>query len=179
VKLPEITDENIKALRDAIEKRDPEAELGRLASKVSHAAINKAIDDAEKANELIDKEWSPIIDAANALATSTDGGKIDAATRTARQAAGFELEQRRYRAESRLNQGIGFLYEIRVKVSSAESDKHRRKSQHFFYAMLAAQIAATVSALALARRTKSSLWFFAGLIGLVSLGIGGYVMLEQ
>jgi hypothetical protein len=175
--LPEITDEHINALQKAIDAREPEAELLKLASKIKQDSINKAIDDAEKRSEQYDKEWSPVIAAAGDIAGFNDGGKTDASIRTARQAAGYDLEERRYRAESRLNQGIGYLYEIRVKFSGAESDKHRHKSELFFYAMLAAQIGATVSALALARRTKSLLWLLAGLTGLVAIGIGAYVYL--
>lgn len=188
VKLPEITDENIKALREGIETRRPEAELLALAAKVNKDAINKAIDDLEKAVEQVDKDWDPIIKAAASLVqkeanikpdASDEDRKTKATNATAAQATGFELEQRRYRAESFMNQGIAFLYEIRVKVSTAESDKHRRKSQHFFYAMLAAQIAAVISSLALARQKMSVLWLFASFIGLASIGIGAYVLLES
>ncbi|MBA4191417.1 MAG: hypothetical protein C0467_25840 [Planctomycetaceae bacterium] len=187
VKLPEITDENIKALRDGIETRQPETELLALAAKVNKDAINKAIDDTEKAVEQVDKEWDPIIKVAATLVqieaiiradAPDDERKKKAANATAAQATGFELEQRRYRAESFMNQAIAFLYEIRVKVSTAESDKHRRKSQHFFYAMLAAQVGAVISSLAIARQKMSVLWFFASFIGLVSIGIGAYVFLE-
>src|SRR5262249_37838694 len=151
-------------------------EVLKLAGKVHKDRIAKAIDDAEKANELIDKEWGPIIDQAAALVRAQAGFKADdsdesrkkALNAAAAQAAGFELEQRRYRAESRLNQGIAALYEARVRVSSAESDRHRRKSQHFFYAMLGAQIGAVISSVAMARRTKNALWVFASLVGLVS-----------
>jgi hypothetical protein len=177
--LPEITDEQIPALQKAINSREPEEELVKAAGKIKLESITKAIDDAEKKNEQYDKEWSPILAAAAEIASLADGEMTNPATRTARQAAGYDLEERRYRAESRLNQGIASLYEIRVKMSSAESDKHRRKSEHFFFAMLAAQIGATISALALARRTKSVLWLFAAMIGLASLGIGAYVFLEQ
>jgi hypothetical protein len=94
------------------------------------------------------------------------------------QAALYDMEQRRYRAEATLNQGVGFLYEARVKVSTAESDRHRERSKNFFYAMLAAQVGATVASLALARRKKSALWLLAGLSGVVAVVIGVYVYLE-
>jgi hypothetical protein len=66
-----------------------------------------------------------------------------------------------------------------VKVSSAESEKHQRKSKNFFYAMLAAQVGATVSALALARKRRSVLWAVAGGTGVVALAIGAYVYLAD
>jgi hypothetical protein len=179
VNLPTIEDAHIKELRDAIEKRESERDQQAKAALVPLARINAVIDDAEKFSEQTDKEWKPVLEAAAALValtTSAAGAeKKDAATATV--ALGFDLEERRYRAESRLNQGIGFLYEVRTKVSGAASDKHRRKSTFLSYAMLVAQIGAVASSLALARKQKSSLWLFAGVVGLVSVGVGGYAIL--
>ena len=181
VKLPDVEDAQIKDLRDAIERREPERELLNRAALVNMAKINKAIDDAEKYTEQLDTDWDPVLKAATGLVraqTSVEPDAPEAAKRaaSAAQAAGFELEERRYRAESRLNQGIGFLYEIRTKVSAAESDKHRKKSAFLSYAMLVAQIGAVASSLALARKQKSALWLFAGLVGLVAILVGGYAM---
>jgi len=178
VSTPEITDENIKALRKGIEDRQPESELLALAGKVNMQAINKAIDDAEEKTAQVDKDWDATIKAAADLAGYNDDKKADSAeNRTARQAVGYELEERRYRLESRLNQGIGFLYDIRVKVSSATSDKYRKKSELLGYAMLVAQIGAVAASLALARKQASSLWFLATTIGLIALGFGGYALI--
>ena len=147
-----------------------------MAAKIPLAAINKAIDAGESAVEHItDKDWDPVVSAARDLVRAK---AKDKAAGVAAQVALFEMEQRRYRSEATLNQEVGFLYEARVKATTAESDKHRRKSEQFFYAMLAAQIGVTISALALAKKTGSALWAFAGLVGLVSLGIGAYVFLE-
>jgi hypothetical protein len=89
------------------------------------------------------------------------------------------MEQRRYRAESFINQQIGFLYEARVRVSTAESDRHRKKSQNFFYAMLAAQVGATIASLALARKKQSMLWLVAGLAGIISIIVAAVVLLPD
>lgn len=182
--LPKVEDQAILELQEMIRTRQPEQEVLKKAGTIKMEAINKAIDDAEKANEHFDKEWEPTVKAAGTLVA--DQGKVGAddpdrakklAGATAAQAAGFELEQRRYRLESTLNQGIGFLYEARVKVSSAESDKHRRKSELLGYAILVAQIGAVASSLALARKRQSLLWLLASLIGLVAIGFGGYAIL--
>ena len=187
VELPKVEDHSLLDLMEAIRKREPEAELLKKAAKVPATAINDALDKAEKAAEEIDAAWEGTIKAAAKLVADEAKVKPDLAAAerakklaqaTAAQATGFELEQRRYRAESTLNQGIGFLYEARVKVSTAESDRHREKSKLFFYAMLAAQIGAVVSSIAMARKTRSALWVFASVIGLVSLGFGAYVFLE-
>jgi hypothetical protein len=184
VKLPDVDDPHIKELREAIEKREPERELLKKAGRISLDKINKAIDDAEKYTEETDRAWDPTLKAAGGLVRAQLALKPDAAesarhAATAAQAAGFDLDERRYRAESRLNQGIGFLYEIRTKVSAAESDKHRKKSDYLSYAMLVAQIGAVASSLALARKQKSALWLFAATVGVVAIGVGGYALVPS
>ena len=171
-RLPDVTDEHLRKLLADIQARVPEQELTRQAAKVPAAAMDAAVDDAEKLVEQTDREWDPTVKAAADLAARSDVGP-------AAQAAGFELERRRYRIESSLNQGIGYLYEARVKVSTAESDRHQRRSKNFFYAMLAAQIGATVAALAMARKRKSVLWAVAGGTGVVALAIAAYVYLSD
>src|SRR5262245_47649035 len=95
VRPPESTDEHIKALRKAIEDRAPEAELLQIAAKVDVAAINKAIDDAEKFAADADKDWGPTVSAAGELASDNDPKHADSPkNRTARQAAWFDLEER-------------------------------------------------------------------------------------
>jgi hypothetical protein len=186
VKLPEIVDANLLELLRAIRERDPEEEVLKKARMIPQAGINKTLDDAEKAIEQIDKEWDPVVKSAakhaqaslkSAAGHKSDGGLRTAMTAhaTAMQAALFEMEQRRYRAEATLNQGIGYLYEARVRISTAESDRHRERSKNFFYSMLAAQIGAVISSLALARKQKSALWALAGLAGIVAIVIGIYV----
>jgi hypothetical protein len=179
VGLPDITSESLKELLDLIRKRAPEDEILRKATRVRLDEINKAIDTAEAANEKItESDWDPVVSAARKLASEARKKGADPAKNAAIQAAQFEMEQRRYRSEATLNQEIGFLYEARVKVTSAESDKHRRKSQTLFIAMLVAQVGSVVSSLALARKKKSALWLFAATAGLVAIGFGGYVLMD-
>lgn len=172
--LPEITDADLKQLLADIQARKPEAELLVQAKKVKLKTITAMLDETEQALDRIDKEHDPILKSANALVA-----KMPAENATAAQAALFDLEQRRYRMEATLNQGVGFRYEARVKLSSSHSEKHQRKSLHFFYVMLAAQIGATISSLALARKKQSVLWAVAGFTGLVALSLGAYVYLSD
>lgn len=172
--LPEIGDESLKKLLADIQSRVPESDLRKQGRLVKPGVVNSAIDEAERANEKIDQNWDTTLKAAAKLVA--DSNKE---SRTAAQAAGFELDRRRYRLEANLNQELSLLYEARVRVSSAISDKHEQKSENFFYAMLAAQIGATVSSLGLARKHKSLLWTIAGCTGLVALSIGGYVYLSD
>ena len=55
---------------------------------------------------------------------------------TAARAIQYDIDNRRYRAESTMNQWVGFLYEVRVKTSTATSDSHLKRSESFFIAML-------------------------------------------
>jgi hypothetical protein len=181
VKLPEVDDE-VKSLREAIKNREPEQEVLKKAARLDIGKISRAIDGAEQAAEQSDQEWDPVLKAAAGLIRAQAGAPGDAkaaANVAAAQAAGFDLEERRYRAESRANQEIGYLYEIRTKVSTATSDKHRKKSDYLSYAMFVAQVGAVASSLALARKRKSFLWLLASLVGIAAIAVGGYAMLPS
>jgi hypothetical protein len=185
VKLPDIPEEKITALLKDIENRKPELDLEHMAAEVSrestkknplsiipsHVTINAAIDAAEDANVQIDKEWSPVTAAANTLIAPGEGGKAH----VARQAALFEMERRRYRAESRLNQGLGRLYDAKVYISSAESDKFYTRSTLLSYASMITQVGVVLASLALARK-GSFLWILAAIIGIIAIGVGGHAM---
>ncbi len=171
-RLPEIADDRLRKLLADIQTRLPEADLVQEASKIPAEVIKAAIDNSELTVDQLDREWDPTLKEAARLAATNPNVSVA-------QAANFELEERRYRIEAGLNQGVGYLYEARVKVASAESEKHQRKSKNFFYAMLAAQVGATIASLAMARRKKSVLWAVAGFTGLVALSIGAWVYLSE
>lgn len=174
-RLPEVDDDALAKLLADIRGRVPEGELTRQARRVPAAAVNAAIDAAERSVEQTDRDWDGPVKAAAKLVE----GEAGTPRSVAAQAAGFELDRRRYQIEASLNQGVSLLYEARLKVSSAESDRHQRKSKHFFDAMLAAQVGATVAALALARKKQSLLWAVAGGTGLVAIVMGAYVYLAD
>ena len=167
--LPPIDDAKIKQVLDAIRAHRPEAEVVLLAREIDPAHLEAAISAGDDALAKFDAEMEPILREADRLAQATPAG----------QAARFELDYRRYRVESSLNQALGFLYEVRVKHSTAYSDRHRTRSKNFFYAMLAAQIGATVASLGLARRRQSAIWLFAGVVGFIAVGFGTYVYLSM
>jgi hypothetical protein len=179
--LPDLTVQDLPELLDMIRNRAPEDHILQKARHVSKVDLNNAIDDAEAANQKItDGDWGPIVDAARKLVDGVVYKKeADPAKVAAAQAAMFELERSRYRAEATLNQEIASLYEARVQTSTAESDKHRQKSQNLFIAMLVAQIGAVVSSLALGRKLRGGLWVLAAIVGLAALGVGGYAMLSS
>jgi hypothetical protein len=120
------------------------------------------------------------------LAGRIPAGRLDAALAEAHaQVAGMENEGGtpteegpRYRAESTMNFWLGYLYEVRVKVSTFQSERHRIRSENFFYAMLGGQVGATIASLALARRTGNVLWLLAGVAGIIAVVFGAYVYLS-
>ncbi|HEV3204806.1 MAG TPA: DUF4337 family protein [Gemmataceae bacterium] len=93
------------------------------------------------------------------------------------QAVRKDFAVRRGNREAQDNLKTAWVYELRVHLNSVISDRHRQRSQHFFFGMLAAQAGTAIASLALAARYKSSLWSLASLAGLSALGFSLYVYL--
>ncbi len=69
----------------------------------------------------------------------------------------------RYDAEAALNQNIGYLLELQVRKANVSAERHHKRSQKFFFGMLAAQAAIIVSTFAMAARQRNLLWTLAAL----------------
>jgi hypothetical protein len=181
VGLPDLTVKGLPELLEMISTRKKEDDILNQARHVEKKGLNEAIDDAENASQKIteDEGWGKVMGAVNKLVADARKKTREPAKLAAILAANFELEQRRYRGESFLNQQIAALYEARVQTSTAESDKHRMKSQNLFIAMLVAQIGAVVSSVALGKKLRGGLWLLAAVVGLAALGVGGYAMLSS
>jgi hypothetical protein len=168
VKMPDTENKDIDELLKAIADRIAESEIQKIAARITPEQINKAIDTTADFNARTQDDWDKVKDAVKALVRKKKG---DAAAEAAR----YSSEQRRYGGESFMELRLGFLYDARVRVVTAVSDHHRKRSENFFYAMLAAQIGAVVSTLALSRKTSTALWLLAALFGLSALAYGGFV----
>jgi hypothetical protein len=83
----------------------------------------------------------------------------------------------RYDAESRLDQQIAYFYELKVRRANVTADRHRSRSQQFFFGMLGAQAAVVIATFALAARQKNLLWSFAAVAGTAAVGFALYVYL--
>src|SRR5205823_14219598 len=92
------------------------------------------------------------------------------------RAAALDFDARRYRLEANYNSKAGLLYEVRVRRSNLDSDRHRQRSELFFYGMLIAQVGVAVGTFAMSRRS-ALLWLLALAAGLASLGFSAYVYL--
>lgn len=94
------------------------------------------------------------------------------------KAARHAYGARRYEDDARSNQESAYLYEVKVQLSSARSDKHLFRSKMFLLAMLVAQAGVTIATLALAVKRKSIFWLLATLTGIIAIGFGIYVYLD-
>jgi hypothetical protein len=83
----------------------------------------------------------------------------------------------RYEQEARANEEAAALYEVQVRKSGIDSERHRTRSKHFFYGMLAAQAGVTIASFALAVRYKNLLWALASLAGIGAVAFAAYVYL--
>lgn len=190
----------------AIQKRQPESQTIALVARLSPETIDEAIRLAEDDADRFDKACEPVNETVKQLkatfkelgaairplrVTPLGGGPSHAGNGPAAdvpplfdrldagfRAAAMDYEARRYRQEAAFNRRAAEAYEVRVRRSGVESDRHRERSKRFFYSMLLAQLGATVSALALARAQRSLLWLLAAAAGVVALGFTGYVYLS-
>ena len=92
-------------------------------------------------------------------------------------AARRDFTARRYEREARDNQEIAGVYEIQVRKSSWESERHRKRSQLFFLGMLIAQAGVTIATFSLALRQRNILWVLATAAGLAAISFSAYVYL--
>lgn len=171
---PPADDANVRAVLKAVRAQEPEPDVLKKAQSVDQDKLQAEITAAAKQESDLDDLFRPESEAARK--SVTEAAKADKSGTTA---ARYEVDGRRYRAEATANQWVGFLLEVRVKYSTAESERHRKRSENFFFAMLAAQVGGVGSSLALARKRKSVLWLVAGVAGLVAVGFGAFVYLTM
>ena len=75
----------------------------------------------------------------------------------------------RYETEARLNQTIAQMLELQVRKSNLIAERHRHRSQRFFFGMLGAQLAVIISTFSLAAKARSALWMFAASAGITAV----------
>ena len=85
--------------------------------------------------------------------------------------------QRRYEAEARANQAVAVLLELQVHKYNLSAEWHHKRSQRFFYGMLAAQAAVIIATFAIVARRRNLLWSLAAAAGLAAITGATYVYL--
>ncbi len=187
-------DAAVKAALDAVNSTKSEAEITPAIAQVKTAALEQALHNAGDRAAAFDEATKPVNDAIarlqNLLARQLaclkarpDAGPPDRSVAEAAalnrdfEAAALRYAAMRYESEARLNQAIGYLYEIQVRKSNFTAERHHKRSQNFFYGMLGAQLGVIVSTFAIAARQRNVLWVIAAAAGLVAVAFAVYVYL--
>lgn len=164
----------LKAALGAVENARQEADVAVLLGAVSDQVLADALKAARAKAQEFDAAIKPITRAVEQMDKVLAAGSAPDLTRDY-TAARLRFAAARYEAEARLNQTIANLLELQVRKAVLSSDRHYRRSERFFYGMLAAQAAVIVSTLSLAAQKRSILWALAATAGLAAIAFATYV----
>lgn len=171
-----VSDPSLKSALEAVERMKPEHEVRSLLESVKTETVDEAIQAARDRAAAFDAATSPIsrsVDRAEkAVAASGPADLVRDVT-----AARLRYTAARYDVEARLNQAVANLYELQVRQSNMAAERHHRRSERFFFGMLAAQAAVITATFALAARKRSLLWGLAAAVGVVAVAFAVYVYL--
>lgn len=170
-------DGDVKAAMDAVANSKPEDEIAGTLAGVSDAKLADALKAAKQDAANYDQVIKPL---ENAINTNLKPVFLTFKKDRLRafNAACFRYQASRYDAESKLNATIANLYELQVRKGNLSAERHHRRSQKFFFGMLAAQMGVIVSTFAIAARQKNFLWSLAAAAGLAAVSFSVYVYLR-
>lgn len=170
-----VTDPNIKAALEAVEEQKLDAETAVLLGRVQDKTLDEALRSAKDRAKVFDETVNPVNQTVDRLDKSLAGGEKSLSRDFT--AARLRYAAARYDAEARLNQAIANLYELQVRKSNIDAERHHKRSQQFFYGMLAAQAAVIISTFSLAAQKRSLLWSLAAAAGAAAIAFAIYVYL--
>jgi hypothetical protein len=181
-KLPELAapaplNPEVEAALHVLEKSRSEDEIAGVLAKVDDKVLEDAVRAARDQATALDVLLNPTGQFIDAIEDEVDRGKIEAALRRDFVAARLGYNARRYDAEARLNQAVANLYELQVRKANLAAERHHRRSQRFFYGMLAAQTGVIISTLAIAAQKRNLLWTIAAVAGTAAIAFAAYVYL--
>lgn len=172
---PARLDEPVQKALDAVGNSAPETEITADLAPIKDAALENALNAAQAAAADFDQTAKTINKTSDKLDEKLMTG--DPVAFHDFSAARLRYTAARYDAEATLNQAIGGIYELQVRKSNLSAEKHHRRSQKFFYGMLAAQMAVIISTFAIAARQRNFLWSVAAAAGLSAVAFSIYVFL--
>jgi hypothetical protein len=165
---------DVTAALEAIESSKSETEIAPLIARAKDQAVDDALRVAKDRTQMFDAALKPVnqtMERLESQSTATPQANRDFI------AARLRFATARYDAEARLNQAIANLYELQVRKSNLDAERHHKRSQQFFYGMLAAQAAVIISTFSLAAQKRSLLWSLAAAAGAAALSFAIYVYL--
>jgi len=163
----------VQAALDAVAAGRSETELTALVVKVNDQTLQAALRAAQERASAFDAAVRPANKVVEQLESQSAGRPILRDVVAAR----LRYMAQRYDTESRLNQAIAYLYELQVRKSNFTAERHERRSQRFFFGMLAAQAAVIIATFAIAARKRNLLWSLAAAAGLAAVSFAVYVYL--
>jgi hypothetical protein len=161
---------------EALENENPESEILPHVAKAKEADIEAALSAAKDRAAAFDSVTKPVNFEINQLEKAVSAYGDNSLTRDF-VAARLRYTADRYDAEASINQAIGDLYELQVRKSNIDAERHHKRSQQFFYGMLGAQMAVIISTFAIAARQRNLLWSLAAAAGAAAVGFAVYVFL--
>ena len=175
----------VAAALEALENAKAEPEIAALLAQTTDQMLEDALDAAQHRAQALDVTLKPVNRAIDELEarlvrqSATEGTRSGPATSLRRDvtAARLRYTAMRYDAEARLNQAIANVYELQVRKSNIEAERLHKRSQRFFYGMLAAQAAVIVATFSIAARERNALWWLAAAAGLAAIAYATYVYL--
>ncbi len=166
-------DSHVQTALKAVEGLKTDAEITAAITELDIKTLADAVFDARTQAHSFDETTKPVNQAVEQLEKSL--AQTNRALLRDYTAARLRYTAQRYDAEARLNQSLAYLVELQVHKSNQIAERHRRRSQRFFFGMLAAQAAVIVSTFSLAARKHSLLWSLAAIAGLASTGFAVWV----
>jgi hypothetical protein len=167
-------DPALQRARDAIEEGS-ETRIAERVGALTEQQLTKALAAARQASEALDAATKPVIKGLDCLEVLQP--QLPSTIARSLFAARLRFSALRYEAEARLNQNIANIYEVQVRKSNLEAERHHARSQRFFFGMLAAQAAVIIATFAIAARQRNLLWSLAAGVGLVAVLLAIYVYL--
>ncbi len=168
-------DPDIKGALEGLEEQKLDSEMAGLLARVKDKTLDEAVRAAKERAKTFDDAINPVNQAVDRLDKSLAGG--DKSFSRDFTAARLRYTTARYDTEARLNQAIANLYELQVRKSNLDAERHHKRSQRFFYGMLVAQAAVIISTFSLAARKRSLLWSLAAAAGAAAISFAVYVYL--
>jgi hypothetical protein len=172
---PVTIDPNIKAAMDAVGNSKPESEVTEAVKKLDDKSLADALQAAKDRAEDFDNGLQKITPGIDKIEKTLSGQ--DKAMARDFSAVRLNYYALRYDMEARLNQSVAGIYELQVRRSDMDAERHHQRSQRFFYGMLAAQMGVILSTFALAAQKRSWLWLVAAGAGLIAISFAVYVYL--
>jgi hypothetical protein len=178
------TDARITSVLAAVDAGQSDADIAKLLTPLKESDLTTALRDAATRVRNFDTTLKPLTSAIDAMERELTAGPAVAASPDVPNPiardyiyARLNYAAQRYETESRQNQIIAQLYELQVRQSNTSAERHRGRSQSFFYGMLVAQGAVIISTFSMAARQRSFLWALAAAAGMAAAAFAAYIYL--